>query len=241
MASRIIEDQTAQYQRQRFLVVDDEPGIIFLLKTKLELAGFDVLTANNGRQALDIVEEHGLPHLAIVDIIMPKMDGITFCKRVREFSDLPIILLTSVEDEDTIVEAINSFAEDYVTKPFRPREVVARVKKVFSRYESQVFSPEVVTCIDERLSFDFTHQQVIVVDKIVKLTPTENKLMHIFYMHQGKVLPGEFLQRRIWPREAVIDGALRINIFRLRKKIEVDAKDPQYLQTIRGKGYRFQL
>lgn len=241
MVSQIIDDQTAQFQRQRILVVDDEPGIIFMLKTKLELAGFDVLTANNGRHALDIVAEHGLPHLALVDIIMPKMDGITFCKRVREFSDLPIILLTSVEDEDTIVEAINSFAEDYVTKPFRPREVVARVRKVFSRYASQVFSPEVVTRIDERLSFDFTHQQVIVVDKIVKLTPTENKLMHIFYMHQGKVLSGEFLQRRIWPRGAVVDGALRINIFRLRKKIEVDAKYPQYLQTIRGKGYRFQL
>lgn len=240
MGQQIIDDQNAFFQHQRILVVDDEPGIVFMLKTKLELAGFDVATANNGKQALEVISENGLPHLAIVDIIMPEMDGLTFCERVRKFSDLPIIMLTSVEDEDTIVDVIDSFAEDYITKPFRPREVVARVKRVLGRISSQVFSLDNVVQVDERLSIDFAHQSVVVEGRVIYLTPTENKLLHILYMHAGSTLSREYLQRKLWPQGAVVKGALRVNIHRLRQKIELDTSDPKYIRTIKREGYSFQ-
>lgn len=239
MVQSIIDDQNIFQQRQRILVVDDEPGIVFMLKTKLESANFEVIAASNGKQALNVIAEKGLPHLAIVDIIMPEMDGLTFCQKVLEFTDLPIIMLTSVEDEDTIVKVIDSFAEDYITKPFRPREVVARVKRIIGRIGSYPYAFEVITRVDERLAIDFAHQRIIVDGNYRDLTPTETKLLHILTLQSGKILSGEYLQSRIWPQGAVVEGALRVNIYRLRQKVEVDPANPTYIHTIRGEGYRF--
>jgi DNA-binding response OmpR family regulator len=239
MKQPIIDENNHFQQRLRILVVDDEPGIVVMLTTKLELAGFEVLSAGNGKQALDVIAENGLPHLAIVDIIMPEMDGLTFCQKVRQFSDLPIVMLTSVEDEDTIVKTIELYAEDYITKPFRPREVVARVKRVLSRYEADGFAFQAVARVDERLAIDFAHQRVLVHGKTFKLTPTESKLLYMLTMQPGNILSVDYLQSKIWSRGAVVSGALRVNIFRLRQKIEIDPANPKYIQTVRREGYRF--
>ncbi|MBL6983608.1 MAG: response regulator transcription factor [Anaerolineales bacterium] len=239
MAKSNLSNQSEIIQRQRILVVDDEPGITFLIQTKLENAGFDVLTANDGGHALDVIRQFGLPHLAIVDIIMPEMNGFEFCAAVHEFSDLPIIMLSSVDDEDTIVHSIEGHAEDYITKPFRPRELLARVKKVLKRIGDYSYILEMLIPIDNRLAVDIANQRLVVDGKSLSMTPTEAKLLHLLIRQTGEILSGEFLQERLWPQGAVDEGALRINIFRLRKKIESDPTNPTYLITHRGKGYQF--
>jgi len=171
MQQPIIDDKNTFHQSPRILVVDDEPGIVLVLTAKLETAGYEVFSASNGVQALDAIAENGLPHLAIVDIVMPEMDGLTFCQKVHQFSDLPIIMLTSVDDEDTIVETIELFAEDYITKPFRPREVLARVNRILNRFETQGFALQTLTRVDERLAIDFAHQRVHIYGEPLELTP----------------------------------------------------------------------
>lgn len=224
---------------QRILVVDDEPGIVFMLKTKLDLAGFEVLTASDGVHALSVIDEHGIPHLAVVDIIMPRMGGLEFCRALREFSDVPIIMLTSVDDEDIMVDAIEEFAEDYITKPFRPKELVARIRRVLGRFESFSYTRDPVLSIDARLSLDLAHQRVFVNENPVGLSSTETKLLYILTQQMGKVLSGEYIQRRLWPNGAVVEGTLRLNIYRIRQKIEPSPGNPIYLLTHRGKGYSF--
>ncbi len=118
---------------QRILVVDDDPAVRRLLNDKLEGAGYEVWCAASGDQALDVVQRRGMPHLAIVDINMPGMNGLRFCEAVQQFSDLPVIMLSAVDEEETIVGSISRYAEDYVTKPFSPRELVARVQRVLRR------------------------------------------------------------------------------------------------------------
>ncbi len=123
-----IEERSLDRTR-RILVVDDDPAIVRLVKDRLEYVGYDVVTAPSGQAALNAIAQIGLPHLAIVDINMPGMNGFEFCKTVQQFSDLPVILLTAVDEEETIIRGIQHFAEDYVTKPFSPRELVARVER----------------------------------------------------------------------------------------------------------------
>lgn len=224
---------------QRILVVDDDPAILRLVGDKLDRAGFEVLTALSGQAALDLISSHGLPHLAIVDINMPGIDGFEFCRIVQEFSDLPVILLTAIDEEETIIQGIEYYAEDYVTKPFSPRELVARVRRVLRRISdfSYTFDPQ--TRVDERLLIDFAHQQARVAGKQVSLTPTETKILYILMRNAGQVVTADFLLRRLWPREEVFEDTLRVHISRLRKKIELKANQPQYILTERGLGYSF--
>ncbi len=225
--------------RQRILVVDDEPGITFLVQTKMENAGFEVFVAGNGLEALEIIRRHGLPHLAIVDIMMPEMNGFEFCEEAHKFSDFPMIMLTSIGDEETVVHAIEACAEDYITKPFRPRELLARVRRVLSRIGELSYSDGLLAKIDQRLSVDIANQRIIVDGQSLDMTPTETKLLHILMSKAGEILSSEYLQQRLWPQGAVVEGALRINIYRLRHKIEPDPTRPKYLITHRGRGYCF--
>ncbi len=223
----------------RILIVDDDPGLIFMLKVKLDLEGYAVLTANSGLQALERVKEVGLPDLALVDIIMPGMNGREFANELHSFSDVPVIMLTSIGDEDTIVDAINTYADDYITKPFRPREVVARIRRVLLRAETSTFKMDPVTRIDERLGVDFANQCVYVDEQKKNLTPTETKLLYVLMRQTGKLLAPDYLQHRLWPHGAVVEEALRVNVYRLRQKIERDPANPEYLITHRGEGYSF--
>ncbi len=224
---------------QRILVVDDDPAILRLVKDKLEYAGFIVFTASTGQQALDAIERRGLPHLAIVDINMPGMTGFEFCETVQEFTDLPVILLTAIDEEDTVIQGIARYAEDYVTKPFSPRELVVRVQRVLRRIGHFAYTAAPVTQVDDRLAIEFAHQQAIIDGKTVSLTPTETKLIYILLRNAGRTVTTDFLLRRLWPLEEVFEDTLRVHIHRLRHKIELQPSKPRYVKTERGLGYRF--
>ncbi len=224
---------------QRILVVDDDPAILRLVGDKLDRAGFEVMTASSGQGALEVIGRYGLPHLAIVDINMPGMDGFEFCRTVQKFSDLPAIMLTAVDEEETVIRGIEYYAEDYVTKPFSPRELVARVRRVLRRIGDFGYTLAAQTRIDERLTIDFPQQQAVVNGQPVPLTPTETKILYILMRNAGQTVTTDFLLRRLWPREEVFEDTLRVHISRLRKKIEARPSQPHYIITERGLGYSF--
>ena len=224
---------------QRILVVDDDPAILRLVRDKLDRAGFEVWTATSGQQALDAIDRRGLPHLAIVDIMMPGMGGFEFCRTVQEFTDLPVIMLTAVDEEEMIIQGIELFAEDYVTKPFSPRELVARVQRVLRRIGGFAYTLAPVMQVDDRLAVDLAHRRAIVDGRPVDLTPTETKLLYILMRNAGRTVTTDFLLRRLWPLEEVFEDALRVHVHRLRQKIEPIPRQPRYIVTERGLGYRF--
>ena len=223
----------------RILVVDDDPAILRLVGDKLDRAGYEVWTASSGSQALDVIHRRGLPHLAIVDIIMPELDGFGFCRAIQQFTDLPVIMLTAVDEEETIIQGIEQFAEDYITKPFSPRELVARVQRVLRRIGDFAYALDPVARIDDHLAVDLAHQQAIVDGQPVELTPTETKLLYILMRNAGRTVSIDFLLRRLWPLEEVFEDVLRVHVHRLRHKIEPLPGQPRYLVTERGLGYRW--
>jgi DNA-binding response OmpR family regulator len=224
---------------QRILVLDDDPAILDLVRDKLDRAGFEVWTAGSGQEALDVMARRGLPHLAVVDIMMPGMDGFEFSHAVQQFIDLPIIMLTAVDEEETVIRGIELFAEDYITKPFSPRELVARVQRVLRRIGDFAYTLDPVTQVDDRLAVDFAHQQAIVDGQPVSLTPTETKLLYILMRNAGRTVTTGFLLRRLWPLEEVFEDVLRVHVHRLRRKIEAHPREPHYIVTERSMGYRF--
>jgi DNA-binding response OmpR family regulator len=225
---------------QHILVVDDDPKIRRLVELKLDHAGFEVRTAASGGEALEIIARHGLPHLAIVDIMMPGMNGFEFCEAVQEFSDLPVIMLTAVDDEDMVIQGIERFAEDYIIKPFSPRELLARVQRVLRRIGDFAYTLEPITQVDDRLGVDFAHQHAVIDGQSIDLTPTETKILYIFMRNAGRTVTTDFLLRRLWPLEEVFEDTLRVHVHRLRQKIEADPGKPRYVVTERGLGYRFE-
>lgn len=235
----MVEPAGAGYSPHRILVVDDDPDILGLVSAKLDRAGFDVLTASSGQQALDMVERRGLPHLAIVDLMMPGMSGFDFCQTVQQYTDLPVIMLTAIDEEETVIRGIQHFAEDYVTKPFSPRELVARVERVLRRIGDYGYALKPVITVDEQLAVDFTHQRVTVDGQSRDLTPTETKILYILMRNAGRTVTTDFLLRRLWPFEEVFEDTLRVHVHRLRQKVEPAPSQPRYVITERGLGYSF--
>ena len=160
-------------QAWRILVVDDDAVVREIVRIRLERAGCEVWTADSGQQALEVVDRRGLPHLAIVDIMMPEMNGFELCARLQAWSDLPVILLTAVNDEQTVVRGIRFFAEDYVTKPFRGAELTARVERVLRRIGDFAYVLEPILRVDENLSIDFAHRTVYTQSRTISLPPLE--------------------------------------------------------------------
>ncbi len=224
----------------RILCVDDDPDILRVLRYALEDAGFDVGAVSGGEEAMAWIERRGLPHLALVDIRMPGLDGLELCRRILAYCDLPVILLTAVDDEPTVVRALETVAEDYMLKPFRPAELVARVRRVLRRVGDFSFVLGEETRVDGRLAVDFVRQRVRVEGQPVPLTPTETKILHILMRAAPRPVSTDFLLRRIWPHEEVFEDSLRVHVHRLRQKIEPDPSHPRYLTTHRGVGYGFQ-
>jgi DNA-binding response OmpR family regulator len=229
----------AEGSLQRILVVDDDPAIRRLLRDKLDASGYEVWTAASGNEALDIIGRRGLPHLAIVDINMPGMNGFRFCEAVLQFSDLPIIMLSAIDEEDTIVGTISRYAEDYVTKPFSPRELAARAQRILRRVVDYGYTTGVMTEVDSYLSVDIPHQRALAGGQTVLLTPTETKLLYLLMRNAGHTVSTEFLLRRLWPMEEVFEDSLRVHVHRLRQKIEPAPSQPRYVLTERGVGYSF--
>lgn len=224
---------------QRILVVDDDPAIRRLLRDKLDASGYEVWTAASGNEALEVIGRRGMPHLAVVDINMPGMNGLRFCEAVLQFSDLPIIMLSAIDEEDTIVGSISRYAEDYVTKPFSPRELAARTQRVLRRVADYGYTSGVITEIDDHLSIDIPHQRALIKGQPVQLTPTETKLLYLLMRNAGHTVTTEFLLRRLWPMEEVFEDSLRVHVHRLRQKIEPVPSRPWYVLTERGVGYSF--
>ncbi|RMH01770.1 MAG: DNA-binding response regulator [Chloroflexi bacterium] len=227
-------------EKYRILAVDDSTLILNMVETALKRAGFQVSTAISGEDALDLIKQQGLPHLALVDINMPfGMDGFEFCEQLHQFSDVPVIMLTAIDEQDTIIHAIEQFAEDYITKPFSPGELVARVRRVLRRLGNFPYDLNALTRVDEHLTVDFPGCQIILNGKPISLTPTETKLLYILMRSAGKIMSFNFLMQRLWPMESTTEERLRVYVHRLRKKIEPDSANPRYIMAERGKGYGF--
>ena len=225
----------------RILIVDDEPLMRRLIQDILAIDNYDVKTAKSGQEALDIIINQGVPHLAIVDIIMPTMSGLELCKKIQAFIDLPIILVTAIDDEDTLVKGIEYYAEDYIVKPFRPRELLARIRRVLSRAYKSPQSFSRIIKINAHLTIDFGKREINTAEKTISLTPIENKLLHVFVQNSNQTITTEFILQRLWPLDETFADTLRVHIHRLRHKIEATPNKPQYIITERGIGYRFNL
>jgi DNA-binding response OmpR family regulator len=221
----------------RILAIDDNPQTLEILERALGKAGFDISTAASGSMGLKMIQRHGLPHLALVDIHMPGMDGFEFAREIHKFCDLPIIMLTAVDTEETIIEAIDEFAEDYVVKPFSPGELVARVRRVLRRVGDFGYTEGSLVKVDDWLQVDFPSRILVVGGKEKSLTPTESKLLYILLRHVGQTVTINFLLRRLWPLETAYEDRLRVHVHRLRKKFERDGEF--YIASERGQGYRF--
>lgn len=225
---------------QRILVVDDSRVILLTVRKVLQDAGYVVSTAQSGEEALDLIRKTGLPHLAMVDLNMPGgMDGFQFCDALHEFSDVPVIMLSAVDEEATVVTGLERHAEDYIAKPFRSSELAARVRRVLNRMGDFAYTLDPVIRIDDHLAVNLPERQALVDGEPVLLTPTETKLLYILLKHAGRVVRTDFLLRRIWPLEEAFDDRLHAHVYRLRKKIERDPKEPVYVQSVWGTGYQF--
>lgn len=227
-------------ETHRILVVDDNTYTLRIVQHTLEQAGYEVSTAISGPEGLKLINRHGLPHLAIVDIHMPEMSGFEFCYTIHEFSDVPVIMLTAVNTEETIIEGLEKHAEDYIVKPFNPPELVARVRRVLARMEDYTYTLDSTTRIDDRLSINFPLREATVDGEIVSLTPTETKLLYILVRNAGRIVTTEFLLNRIWPLQEAQEDRLHVHVHRLRRKIEQDHNSPVYIIAERGVGYSFQ-
>lgn len=224
----------------RILLVDDEADIRWTVGALLEDEGFEVTTAGSAAEAMARIEDEGIPHLALVDIMMPEVDGIELCRRLHEVSDLPIMLLTAVDDQKSITAAIRDFAEDYVVKPFDPDELAARIRRVLGRLETFEHVTGPTLEIDGRLTLELASRRATVDGVEVELTPTETRLLHVLLRNSGRPVSTRHLLQRLWPREEVFEDSLRVHVHRIRRKIEEDPSAPRHLLTERGVGYRFE-
>lgn len=226
----------------RILVVDDSHSILEIVRSTLESHGFQTMTADSGEAALAMMESEGLPHLALVDINMPLgMDGLELCEKILQFSDLPIIMLTAIEETNTIVEAIDRYAEDYMTKPVKSGELLARVRRVLRTIGNFGYPLTQYVQVDDNLSVNFATLTAVVEGKQVGLTPTESKLLYILMRQKGKIVSTDFMLRRLWPAEDdyADEDRLRVYVHRLRGKIERKKGGPRYVVSKRRKGYAF--
>jgi two-component system KDP operon response regulator KdpE len=221
------------------LVVDDEPRMRRFMRMNLDLEGYRVIEASNGMEAIDRVRDD-LPDLVLLDVMMPEMDGFEALRLIRETSSVPIIMLTVKSDEEDRVRGLELGADDYVTKPFSPRELASRIKAVLRRTEMPAPADRSVIKVDDRLQIDFNRRQVIVEGKEIKLRPTEYRLLYHLVNNAGWTLPHETLLAKVWGHEYRDETHyLRLYITYLRQKIEEDPTHPKYILTERGLGYRF--
>ena len=221
------------------LIVDDEPRMIRFIRMNLELERYRVAEASNGLEALDQVRDQ-LPDLVILDVMMPELDGFETLALLREISTVPVIVLTVKADEDDRVRGLELGADDYITKPFSPRELTSRVRAVLRRAALPTPVPKTEIVIDDRLTIDFVQRQVIVEGERKDLSPTEHRLLYHLVNNAGWIMPYETLLAKVWGYEYREETHyLRIYVGYLRKKIERDPGNPEYILTERSVGYRF--
>jgi two-component system KDP operon response regulator KdpE len=221
------------------LIVDDEPRMVRFVRMNLELEGYRVAEAGSGLEALDKVRDE-LPDLVLLDVMMPEMDGFETLARLREISTVPVIMLTVKGDEEDRIRGLELGADDYVTKPFSPRELASRIRAVLRRAEMPSPLAKTTIKIDDRLQIDLRQREVIVNGEHIGLRPTEYRLLYHLVNNAGWVMTHEMLLSKVWGYEYREEsGLLRLYITYLRQKIEPDPSHPRYIHTERGVGYRF--
>lgn len=223
---------------RRILVVDDDPDVLRTVGWTLEAAGYDAVLCASASQAREWMGRHGLPHLAVLDIVMEGTDGLELAAEIAAACDLPIIFLTSVAERETVVGALERLAEDYVLKPFHPDELAARVGRVLRRVSDFGYAEGRRLVLGHGIEIDFVRQVVWVQGEEVRLTATESKLLFVLSTASPRTVTAAHLLSRLWPDGTVFEDALRVHVHRVRHKIEAAPSKPRLLQTVRGIGYR---
>lgn len=222
------------------LVVDDDREIVESIAIFLQADGYLVRKAYNGLEALDIVMTENV-HLIILDIMMPELDGIKTLLKVRESKNLPIILLSAKSEDADKILGLTAGADDYITKPFNPSELVARVKSQLRRYTQLGAMQIKETQIAIRgLVLDTESKSVTVDGEAVRLTPLEYKILELLCRHLGKVFSTEEIYRQVWNDDIVSDNAIAVHVRHIREKIEINPKEPRYLKVVWGVGYKIE-
>ena len=229
----------AKEDSKLILIADDEARMRRFMQMNLDLEGYRVVEASNGLEAIDKVREE-LPDLVLLDVMMPELDGFEALHIIRETSTVPVIMLTVRDDESDKIKGLELGADDYVTKPFSPRELASRIKAVLRRTEMGSPSGKSMLVIDDHLQIDFNRQQVFVAGQEVKLRPTEYRLLYHLVNNAGYTLTHETILAKVWGYEYRDESQyVRLYITYLRQKIEPDPSHPRYILTERGVGYRF--
>ncbi len=222
------------------LVCDDEKDIVSALCIYLRAEGYGVYTAYNGRQALAVLEQEEI-HLLLLDVMMPEMDGITTMTRLRERYNLPVLLLTAKSEDTDKVLGLNMGADDYITKPFNPVELLARVRSQLRRYMTLGggrVAPSAVTI--GGVSLDDETKTVTVDGEAVSLTPLEYDILRLLMQHPGKVFSPQEIYRRVWHEAPAADNPVAVHVRHIREKIEINPAEPRYLKVVWGKGYKME-
>jgi len=230
---------SSEKTRYKILAVDDEQRMVRFIQLNLEQDGFEVVTAYNGKEALEQVRTQ-LPDLILLDIMMPDINGFEVLKKIREVNNVPVIMLTAKGEEDDRIQGLELGADDYITKPFSPRELVSRIRAVLRRTKSFKEDQVDQIIVDDRLTIDFSRREIWVEGKKVDLRPTEYRLLYHLVQNAGWVNTHEQLLSKVWGFEYQDEPHyVRLYVNYLRKKLEEDPSNPKYILTERGVGYRF--
>ena len=223
------------------LICDDQPDIVTALKIYLSAEDYTLFTACNGQEAIQCVKNSDI-HLILLDIMMPKMDGLSATAKIREFSNVPIILLTAKSETEDMVEGLNAGADDYITKPFVPAEVLARVRSQLRRYHTLGSRPQSPTELQVgSITLNDVTKTAAVDGQPVALTPIEYSILKLLMESPGKVYSTKALYEAVWREEAIgSEGAVAVHIRHLREKIEITPSEPRYLKVVWGQGYKLE-
>jgi two-component system KDP operon response regulator KdpE len=225
--------------RRKIMVVDDEERMVRFIRLNLEHDGFQVVEAFRGSQAIQVLRDQ-LPDLVLLDVMMPDIDGFEVLKMIRETNSVPVIMLTAKSEEDDKVHGLELGADDYITKPFSPRELVSRVRAVLRRAEAISGTVKGLIEVDDRLKIDFDRHEVWLNGELVKLRPTEYRLLYHLVQNAGWVITHDQILAKVWGYEYRDEPHyVRLYINYLRQKLEEDQANPKYILTERGIGYRF--
>lgn len=227
------------FRNKKILVVDDEERMARFIRLNLEHDGFQVVEAYKGMQAVQVLRDQ-MPDAVLLDVMLPDIDGFEVLQLIREVSSVPVIMLTAKSEEDDRVKGLELGADDYVTKPFSPRELVSRVRAVLRRTETTGLGGKEVIEVDEHLKLDFSRREVWLDNKLVKLRPTEYRLLYHLVQNAGWVLTYDQILSKVWGYEYRDEPHyVRLYVNYLRQKLEKDPANPKYILTERGVGYRF--
>lgn len=233
-------DRRASPERRTILVVDDEPHIVRFTAMNLEVEGFNVATASNGREALNVIGGTEAVDLVVLDVMMPELDGFETLRRIRADSSVPVIFVTVRGDEADRVAGLDLGADDYLTKPFSPRELVSRIRALFRRIEATEPPRLQEVVVDDWLTINFDQSKVFANGKEMRLRPTEYRLLYQLVSNPGQLLSHDTLLERVWgPEYRGEHQYVRTYVTYLRQKLERDPRNPEYILSERGLGYRF--